>query len=57
MIPLQIRLVLLPDRKQKNKTKVRPGEDPSFMETFVFNKINPGKLFDHGLIEFYIAQA
>lgn len=35
--------MLLPGRKQKHKTKVRPGENPSFMETFVFTKINPGK--------------
>ncbi|ODN06631.1 Synaptotagmin-16 [Orchesella cincta] len=37
----QVRVVLLPGRKQKHKTKVRPGENPSFMETFVFTKINP----------------
>ena len=38
----KVRLVLLPGRKQKHKTKVRPGENPQFMESFVFNKINPG---------------
>ncbi|CAG7725575.1 unnamed protein product, partial [Allacma fusca] len=37
----QVRIVLLPSRKQKHKTKVRPGENPSFMESFVFSKVNP----------------
>ncbi|OXA60425.1 synaptotagmin-C isoform X2 [Folsomia candida] len=45
----QIRLVLLPDRKQKHKTKVRPGEHPSFMETFVFSKVNPEDVSSLGI--------
>ena len=38
----QVRLLLLPTKKQRHKTKVKPGENPLFEETFVFNKISQG---------------
>ena len=39
---IQLRLMLLPTKKQKFKTKVKTGESPVFEETFVFTKIFPG---------------
>ncbi|KAL1129771.1 hypothetical protein AAG570_012715 [Ranatra chinensis] len=44
---IQVRLVLLPSKKQRHKSKSRQGEHPQFMESFLFNRINPeevGKL-------------
>ncbi|XP_076463797.1 uncharacterized protein LOC143295972 isoform X2 [Babylonia areolata] len=35
----QVRLMLLPTKKQRFKTKVKEGEEPVFDETFVFSKI------------------
>ncbi|XP_048486228.1 synaptotagmin-16 [Plutella xylostella] len=43
----QVRIVLLPLKKQKFKTKIRYGENPQYMESFVFHKINPEDV--HGL--------
>ncbi|XP_069994419.1 synaptotagmin-14 isoform X2 [Penaeus vannamei] len=37
----QVRILLLPGRKQKHKTRIRPGENPQFNEAFVFTKVNP----------------
>ncbi|XP_068244914.1 synaptotagmin-14 isoform X2 [Palaemon carinicauda] len=37
----QVRVLLLPGRKQKHKTRIRPGENPQFNEAFVFTKVNP----------------
>ena len=37
----QVRLLLLPTKKIKFKTKVKQGESPQFMETFHF-KISAG---------------
>ena len=39
----QVRVVLLPLKKQKYKSKIRNGENPQYMESFVFHKINPGE--------------
>ncbi|ROT76984.1 Synaptotagmin-14, partial [Penaeus vannamei] len=36
-----VRILLLPGRKQKHKTRIRPGENPQFNEAFVFTKVNP----------------
>ena len=36
-----MRLVLLPTRRQKHKTRVRTGTNPQYNEAFVFNKISP----------------
>ncbi|CAB3248853.1 unnamed protein product [Arctia plantaginis] len=43
----QVRVVLLPLKKQKYKSKIRNGENPQYMESFVFHKINPEDV--HGL--------
>ncbi|KAE8749270.1 hypothetical protein FOCC_FOCC003977 [Frankliniella occidentalis] len=37
----QVRLLLLPAKKQKCKSKVRHGDQPQFMESFLLNRINP----------------
>lgn len=39
----QVRMLLLPTKKQRVKTKVRTGENPAFDETFVFSKIKKGE--------------
>ena len=39
---VQVRILLLPTKKQRYKTKVKLGENPVFNENFVFNKIPPG---------------
>jgi len=40
----QVRLMLLPTRKSKHRTKIRSGDDnPKFEETFTF-KVPPGQL-------------
>lgn len=38
----QVRLLLLPSKKQKHKTKIRSGDNPQFMESFLLHRINPG---------------
>ncbi|XP_068619299.1 synaptotagmin-16 [Battus philenor] len=43
----QARIVLLPLKKQKYKSKIRNGENPQYMESFVLHKINPEDV--HGL--------
>ncbi|KAI5643210.1 c2 domain-containing protein [Phthorimaea operculella] len=43
----QVRVVLLPLKKQKFKSKIRNGENPQYMESFVLHKINPEDV--HGL--------
>lgn len=43
----QVRVVLLPLKKQKFKSKIRNGESPQYMESFVLHKINPEDV--HGL--------
>ncbi|XP_075982948.1 synaptotagmin 14 isoform X2 [Anticarsia gemmatalis] len=47
MLQSQVRVVLLPLKKQKYKSKIRNGENPQYMESFVFHKINPEDV--HGL--------
>ncbi|XP_068083760.1 synaptotagmin-14 [Anabrus simplex] len=37
----QVRLLLLPGKKQKHKTKIRSGDTPQYMESFLLHKINP----------------
>lgn len=43
----QVRVLLLPLKKQKFKTKIRSSENPQYMESFLFHKINPEDV--HGL--------
>lgn len=38
----QVRILLLPNKKQRYKTKVKSGHNPVFQESFIFNKIPPG---------------
>ncbi|XP_069118703.1 synaptotagmin-14-like isoform X2 [Argopecten irradians] len=40
----QVRLLLLPSKKHRFKTKAKPGENPMFQETFLFTKIPQGKV-------------
>ena len=40
----QVRLLLLPTKKQRHKTKVKQGDNPVFEESFVFSKISEGKI-------------
>ncbi|XP_028164986.1 synaptotagmin-14 [Ostrinia furnacalis] len=47
MLQTQVRIVLLPLKKQKFKSKIRNGENPQYMESFVLHKINPEDV--HGL--------
>uniref|UniRef100_A0A1S4MWQ2 C2 domain-containing protein n=1 Tax=Pediculus humanus subsp. corporis TaxID=121224 RepID=A0A1S4MWQ2_PEDHC len=37
----QVRLLMLPSKKQKHKSKIRSGENPQFMESFLLHRINP----------------
>ena len=39
----QVRLVMLPSKKQKHKTKIRQGDTPQYMESFLLHRVNPGK--------------
>jgi len=39
----QVRLVMLPSKRQKHKTKVRQGNNPQYMESFLLHRVNPGK--------------
>ncbi|KAJ8309147.1 hypothetical protein KUTeg_014021 [Tegillarca granosa] len=45
----QVRLLLLPTRKQRHKTKVKTGENPNFEDTFMFTKIPPEEVHGMGL--------
>lgn len=45
----QVRILLLPTKKQRYKTKVKTGENPVFNENFVFNKIPQEEAHDMGM--------
>ncbi|XP_055680136.1 synaptotagmin-16 isoform X2 [Lutzomyia longipalpis] len=45
----QIRLLILPSKKQKHKTKIRTGENPQFMESFLLHRVNPEEVNSMGL--------
>ncbi|KAL4237390.1 Protein kinase C conserved region 2 (CalB) [Mactra antiquata] len=45
----QVRLLLLPTKKQRHKTKVKQGDNPAFEETFVFNKITEDEVTGFGV--------
>ena len=45
----QVRLVMLPSKKQKHKTKIRSGENPQFMESFLLHRVNPEEVNSMGL--------
>ncbi|XP_061165197.1 synaptotagmin-14-like isoform X2 [Saccostrea echinata] len=45
----QVRIMLLPTKKQRYKTKVKTGENPVFNENFVFNKIPHEEVYEMGM--------
>ncbi|XP_052769908.1 synaptotagmin-14-like isoform X2 [Mya arenaria] len=45
----QVRLLLLPTKKQRHKTKVKQGDNPGYEETFVFNKISEEDVSSFGV--------
>ncbi|XP_076442442.1 synaptotagmin-14-like isoform X4 [Babylonia areolata] len=45
----QVRIMLLPTKKQRFKTKVKEGQDPAYDETFTFNKVTPDEVPGMGL--------
>lgn len=45
----QVRILLLPTKKQRYKTKIKTGENPVFNENFVFNKIPQEEAHDMGM--------
>ncbi|XP_045174050.2 synaptotagmin-14-like isoform X2 [Mercenaria mercenaria] len=45
----QVRLLLLPTKKQRHKTKVKQGDNPAFEETFVFNKVSEEEVTGYGI--------
>ncbi|GIY64680.1 synaptotagmin-14 [Caerostris darwini] len=46
---VQVRLLLLPHKRQKFKTKIRTGSKPQFNESFIFNRISPEELNSMGV--------
>ncbi|GLV39857.1 Synaptotagmin 14 [Carabus blaptoides fortunei] len=45
----QVRLLMLPSKKQKHKTKIRSGDNPQYMESFLLHKVNPEDVNSMGL--------
>lgn len=45
----QVRFLVLPTKKQKQKTRIRSGENPEFMESFLLHKVNPEEVNSMGL--------
>ncbi|XP_070179858.1 synaptotagmin-14-like isoform X2 [Littorina saxatilis] len=45
----QVRLMMLPTKKQRYKTKVKEGQEPVYEETFVFTKVTPDEVPGMGL--------
>ncbi|XP_059140694.1 synaptotagmin-16-like isoform X2 [Physella acuta] len=45
----QVRIMLLPSKRQRHKTKVKEGENPVFDEKIYFNKILPDEITGMGL--------
>lgn len=46
---IHVRLVLLPHKRQKHKSKVKSSGNPIFNETFTFNRINPDDVMNLGI--------
>lgn len=44
---------MLPSKKQKHKSKIRSGENPQFMESFLLHRINPGDYKSLKLINYF----
>ncbi|KAK3802152.1 hypothetical protein RRG08_050038 [Elysia crispata] len=45
----QVRIMLLPSKKQRHKSKIKDGENPVFEEKIYFNKIMPDEVQGMGL--------
>lgn len=45
----QVRLILLPSKKQKHKTKIRSGDNPQYMESFLLHRVNPEDVNSMGI--------
>ncbi|KRT86012.1 C2 domain containing protein [Oryctes borbonicus] len=45
----QVRLLLLPSKKQKHKTKIRAGDHPQYMESFLLHRVNPEDVNSMGI--------
>ncbi|TDG44783.1 hypothetical protein AWZ03_008757 [Drosophila navojoa] len=45
----QVRMLMLPNKKQKHKTKIRSGENPQYMESFLLHRVNPEDVNNMGL--------
>lgn len=46
---VQVRILLLPHKRQKYKTKIRNGSNLQFNETFIFSRISPEEINNMGL--------
>ena len=46
---VQVRVVLLPAKKQRFKTKTKPSTNPNFHETFTFSRVSQSDLQESGL--------
>ena len=46
---VQVRVVLLPSKKQRFKTKAKPAANPNFHETFTFSRVPQSDLHESGL--------
>lgn len=45
----KVRLLMLPNKKQKHKTKIRSGENPQYVESFLLHRVNPEEVNSMGL--------
>ncbi|GJQ66247.1 putative protein kinase C conserved region 2 [Trypoxylus dichotomus] len=45
----QVRLLLLPSKKQKHKTKIRAGDNPQYLESFLLHRVNPEDVNSMGI--------
>lgn len=45
----QVRLILLPSKKQKHKTKIRSGDNPQYVESFLLHRVNPEDVNSMGI--------
>ncbi|KAF7488346.1 Synaptotagmin-16 [Sarcoptes scabiei] len=49
MVQVFVKILLLPNKKQKFRTKPKPFFCPIIKESFTFNRINPDEINSHGL--------
>lgn len=46
---VQVRIVLLPSKKQRFKTKAKPATNPNFQETFTFSRVPQSEMHEYTL--------